>query len=671
MRYVTSYFDFTLYKKDLIRFSPLLGAYTALWVTILPLNALISLTNEGFGETLEGSLGWATRQAFKAVLSDSIGLSLAVVFGAVWAVTLWSYLYNNRSANMMHTLPVRREGHFLTHYLAGITFFTIPHILIFLLTLLVELAAGSVDAGSLLIAMGIQTLLCLFFFSFATLCAMLTGHIWALPVFYFIFNFLAIGLFSLLEWMSTQFIFGFNSWLTKMPVVRWLTPISNLRNSMGYDWVVENDVFIQKLHGIDTIWIYAGAGLVMAGLALILYRVRHMETVGEVIALPWLCPVFKYSVSLCVGIALGCVVYEALDMDGIVPLLVCLVFWAVAGYFAALMLLNKSFRVFRQGWKGCTVMVCALLALCIVLEMDLFGVERRVPDREDVASLDVWGIQSAPFDEAQNLELYQVTDPELIQKVIDLHQMVVDHKDEVEGAWHRDDGVEYATGSLRVEYSLKNGGLLTRNYNILPLNAPELEQSNTITYAVNNLVSDKIGLDLSYKVKELETYRLAGIRIDHLSVPQTGESTRVSLILPRNSSSTEIEDMLDEMSKDIAPASTAEEDGLEIVSTPETLEGIKQAVLSDLADGNLGKRYLFYDSEERMGNTCRADVMLYYEETVEYEIEGRSEFHQVTRPVTVTLTPHATKTLTALKNAGVFDTGLILENNNLERVELP
>ncbi len=669
MRFATSYFDLSLYKKDLARFSPLWGAYTAAWVTILPFSALIRLTNE---EPLIGASGWATRQALQTV-SHGLGMFLAVVFGVLCAMALWSYLYNNRSANMMHTLPVRREGHFFTHYLAGVTFFTVPHAVVVLLTVLVELAAGSVDVGSLLTAMGIQTLLCLFFFSFATLCAMFTGHILALPAFYLIFNFLATGLSALVDWMSTQFIFGFNSWLTKTPVVRWLTPIFNLRNSMGYDWAMENDVFTQELHGIDTIWIYTAAGLVMAGLALLLYRVRHMETVGEVIALPWLCPVFKYSVSLCVGIAFGCVVYEVLDMDGTALLLACLVFWTVVGYFAAVMLLNKSFRVFRQGWKGCAAVVCALLALCIVLEADVLGVERRVPAREDVVSLDVWGISSAPFDEAQNLDLYEVNDLELIQKVIDLHQMVVDHKDKVEEAWYNgENGIEYATGSLRVDYYLKNGGLLTRNYNILPLYAHELEQSNTITYAVNHLISDKTGIDLSYQIKELETYRLESIRIDNLSVPQTGESMRVSLILPEDSSYTEMEGMLDEMSKDTEAASSiATEDGLEIVSTPETLEEIKQAVLSDLADGNLGKRYLFYDSEERKANTCRADLILYYEETVEYEIEGQSEFHQVTRPITVTLTPHATRTLTALKNAGVFDTGLILENNNLQQVVLP
>ena len=51
----------------------------------------------------------------------TMGVALSLVFGALAAMASFGYLYNNRSAAMMHALPLRREALFTTQYLAGLS----------------------------------------------------------------------------------------------------------------------------------------------------------------------------------------------------------------------------------------------------------------------------------------------------------------------------------------------------------------------------------------------------------------------------------------------------------------------------------------------------------------------------------------------------------------------
>ncbi len=92
---------------------------------------------------------------------------------------------------MMHALPARREALFVSHYLAGLSFLLLPHLAVYALTVAVEAALGCLELGPLTTWLLTQSGVCLFFYSFAVFCAMFTGNLVALPVFYGILNFLA------------------------------------------------------------------------------------------------------------------------------------------------------------------------------------------------------------------------------------------------------------------------------------------------------------------------------------------------------------------------------------------------------------------------------------------------------------------------------------------------
>ncbi len=83
---------------------------------------------------------WLREAAQSACGSVQPGVLIACCFGVLCAMAVFGYLYNNRSACMMHALPMRRETLFVTQYLAGLSFAVLPHLAVALLTTAVELA---------------------------------------------------------------------------------------------------------------------------------------------------------------------------------------------------------------------------------------------------------------------------------------------------------------------------------------------------------------------------------------------------------------------------------------------------------------------------------------------------------------------------------------------------
>ena len=119
MRSGTSCFNGTLYRKTMARFWPLWALYGLFWMFAIPLN----LMNRYFNY-LRWTGGTGTPQDLLLDLAQSIpeylapGVWLAALMGLLCAMACFGYLYNNRSACMMHALPMRRETLFVTQYLA-------------------------------------------------------------------------------------------------------------------------------------------------------------------------------------------------------------------------------------------------------------------------------------------------------------------------------------------------------------------------------------------------------------------------------------------------------------------------------------------------------------------------------------------------------------------------
>ena len=427
MRSATSCFNLTLYQKNLSRFWPIWALYGLIWLFLLP----ISILNE--------SRWWDSARAAQRPLQflegGSAGLAMALIFGLLSAMAVFSYLYNSRSVGLMHTLPLKREGLFLTNYLSGLSCFLLPNLAVFVLSLAAEALAGAVNAGSLCMWLTVQSLLCFFFYSFAVFCAMFTGHILALPAFYGILNILAAGLAYLFDALAGAFVYGYAGIPRLSEAAVWLSPALRLTYTLNLIYPGGNGVYVQ-FYGLHVVLLYALAGLILTGLALLVYRRRSLERAGDIVSVGWVRPVFKYGVGACAAVALGSFLYGMFLYslpENAWTLLSFLLLCGAAGYFVAEMLLRKRFWVFRRSWKGCLVLLGCLTALVCVLEFDLTGFERRVPGSDQVASVQIGDVRSAPYDDLNYTSL-NLSDPADLALVEQLHRAIVAEKDRFDQA---------------------------------------------------------------------------------------------------------------------------------------------------------------------------------------------------------------------------------------------
>lgn len=433
-------------RKDLTRFWPVWASYLALWTLLLPVRLIHMLR-------FPGDLAAMARQAESArrmvlSLGQTTGLLLSCAYGLICAMTVWSYLSSARSASLYHALPVTRESLFLSHWLAGLSFSLLPSALIALLSLLCAAAAGAPGLSqAIFLWLGACCLQQLLFFSIGTFAAMLTGNLPALAVLYGVLNF---GV-SLCELLTGQIAVLFLRGVTSLP--RTLTflspPVRLLLGSQGY-WSSSGGSSLQELQ-YPLLLIYGAAALLLSLLALLLYRRRPTECAGDVIAVPALRPVIQGCFTLGCSLVLGWFFWLLLfqQAEHWAFLLVSLLLGGAMGYFAAAMLLKKSFRVFyKKQWLGLGVFALALCLAVAGLVNDLFGVVRRVPAAEEIQKAELSSGSYAA----------ELTQPEQLEALTALHRALLALPEAEPGAEGQD------TAWVQLDYTLRDGALLSRSY---------------------------------------------------------------------------------------------------------------------------------------------------------------------------------------------------------------
>ena len=484
MRSGTSFFNGAVFKKTVLRYWPVWAAYSVIWLVALPIQGLMMLQMDAQNRGTPDSYRYI--EGFAHSTADAVGMSLplAVVFGVLAAMAVCSHLYNARSANFFGSLPVRREALFATHYLAGLAFLLVPTGAVFLLTLLVEAAGGAVFLPGLGFWLAVTCGECLLFYSMAVFCGMFTGHILALPAFYVIFNALAAVLISLAGLLCGQFLYGFagfEGWVEE--AMRWLTPVAKLEDSWSVRFVDMESGW--TIHGLDIVAVYAAVAIAMAAGSFFLYRARRLESAGDVVSVKCMRPVFKYGVSFCAGLTLGMVTASVLGSEEI-TLIVSVLVWAVIGYFAAQMLLDKSFRVFKK-WKGAAVMAGVFALLFCAVGFDLTGFETRVPSPDQVEYVAYHGGGTTNLADGGDYLAVSVDgeNPEALQRFILLHQAAVEQRDGYDISPRTTVGVNFT-----LFYQLKNGSILSRRYYVYA-DPEEADQEGSAAWVFQQMYGDR------------------------------------------------------------------------------------------------------------------------------------------------------------------------------------
>lgn len=631
----------TLMGKNLRRFWPLWGLYGLGLFFVLPAQLLSNL----YSYWVDVGLGYGVSYTLGSELLPAIQAAPATgaIYGLVCAMALFYYLMDHRATQMLHALPIRREGLFLTNWLSGLLFILVPNLAIALICLLCAGAAGAMGLALrehfvwyLLLWLGAQTVIPMFFFCFALCCAMFTGNLQALPVFYGILNFLVLGVFVLVaEGLLPNLLAGYAGSVPDW--CRWFTPLFHLQSLVG-TW---------RGYGIlEAICYSLVVGCAFTLIALGVYRLRQLERAGDLVTVGWVRPVFQYGFALCVGLTGGIFVWGQFFRNGTSwSLMALVVAFAVLGAFAGRMLLKKTLRVFADGWKGVAVMAAALALLLVGIRADFFGYQHWVPKPETVESVDLYSVRSYPRDGGTYNDC-TITDARLIEQVSALHTGLVDHLDRVapdsaymfspmvQAAW--DFETQGITG-LGLRYTLKNGETVTRWYDSVPIYQSELEQAGTYARALEELLNEPELIRDAY----LDDHDPARLE----AVDGWLENLRPALTAPEETAPEET------AQTEFAPTLVQADRDVGSVLTPDQARQVWAAVREDLEAGRIGRRYLL-DNAQRREKCYYTDIYLSLAYTVEREDGSR---HSGTITTSFTIQTTSTSTLKALEELGYRD----------------
>ena len=483
-----SFFNRTLFRKNLSRSWPLWGLLSFAGAMV-PLYLLLELLQTPRAYALS-SAGFA-EGLYQAVTIFAPGFTAA--YAILCAMLVWGYLYNPRSVSLFHALPVDRTCLFITNTVSGMVMIVIPYAVVGLLLSLLAVCWGFFDLLAVLNTIVAVLFLTVTFFALATLCAMLTGHIFMLPALYLLVNFLSPMLEGLICSLAESFLIGIGEDRGRLT---FLAPIVQIYTRFGgsYEYYAQDDANRLTLHGLWVVALYALAGLALLALAWFLYKKRHSECAGDVVAFRWMQPVFRYGVALLSGLTVGRLLYEALwrsifqsgDYADVLPMWICVALGGLIGFYAASMLIEKSRRVFRGSLIGVGIVCAGAAALCLLVSVDVFGVERRVPAADEIKSvkLEDRGVLSGPFTVEDN--------PEQVEEIRAFHQAVIKDRDFIRSYspnWEQEEGKVFSH-NVWITYELNDGSTVRRYYDLW-FTTERLAQEGTYESCLQALYNDE------------------------------------------------------------------------------------------------------------------------------------------------------------------------------------
>ena len=457
MKSRTSFFNKTIFQKDLTRFAPAWGT-----CLILMLLALISMADRSFAY-------YRLQNVHESITLMSW---LNLIYGCIVAQLLFGDLFQSRMCNALHSLPLRRECWFGTHVASGIAFSLIPNLVIALIGLpIMRLSNGWVAIFWWLLASELQYL---FFFGIAVLCVMLAGNRLGQLALYGMIQFAGLLGYWMVSMIYQPFLHGIQ--FSEEPFVN-ICPIAKtgvISDALVIDYEkvfntlgeLENyRIFgVSPGNGWGYMTIIAIVGILALIGALVLYRKRKLECSGDFVAFTSMEPV----VTVIVTVFAGVFFHLFADAFGMNLRSVMLGTGMVLGFFGCRMLLERTTRVFRKKafvFCGCIVAIFGLTVLLTYL--DPIGITRYIPETEE--------IESVTFSRSYSLGSHNgfpctVTTAEEIEELRKVHADSIAKKSDIQPGKTDDVNTDelYSNFNLRIEYKLKNGKTVNRFYDINP-----------------------------------------------------------------------------------------------------------------------------------------------------------------------------------------------------------
>ncbi len=415
MKSKISFFNKTIFWKNVTLYWPIWGIYAL--ISLIMQSGMVWLCNnmefyfKGYSDEMQ------LRDLLDSLQFD--GYVTLIAFGALFTgMALYSYMYNAKSANMIHSLPVDRTQLFGTTLISGWAFLVVPLFATALLTSLFCLIYTIPGIGYVWGWFFATAALAIIAFGIVSICALFTGHIVVLPLYVVAVNLFSWLVYYLVNAVVTTFGFGITvlgSSAEATAVV--FCPVQCFSENLSWirDYSDMGELRGASLTGGGYLLLYLVIAVIFYVSAYMIYRKRKIEQAGDFLTVNWVKPIFRGVVAV-LGACYGAMLVREILIDTRLgcgmPLFICMLFiFAVVFYFAADMFIKKSFRVFKKrNWVGCGITSVVVL----VAFFSMYGLaeqyEKDVPELEELKyaeirlgySITLYGEDAAKIIEIQN-----------------------------------------------------------------------------------------------------------------------------------------------------------------------------------------------------------------------------------------------------------------------------
>lgn len=428
-------------------------------------------------------------------VNHPVKIELIMILAAIMAFINFYYLFDKRTAQVLHAMPFTRCQLFVTSYLKGLMPIVIPPII----TLLCWLPLGT-DKLKYLPGPGVlvyEYLLFavggIMFYSMAVLLNMICGVWYVAPILYLIFNYLYLLLKAIMMFAASSVIYGYTAdYLNVLTDPTKKDMILSPRNFLYYgcrpgaEYIdVNNAVFT---YSYRFLW-YLIPIVLFTVLAYVAYQRRPIENTGDFLIKRWLKTFFSIGITVCSSVVAIYLIFEMRNVKAnynrqIWLNVLIILITAFVIYILISALFEKSFSIIRRK----IVLIPAAIVAVVMgiflagLQTDVLGIGSRLPEESEVkkASLEIFynGYRYSNFKDDITTDANCHADSTDIAEVIAMHKMFLENRDYVLG--NKSDCTLYVT----VRYLLNDGSIMERAYN-LPLFRNDLKDENSICYYID------------------------------------------------------------------------------------------------------------------------------------------------------------------------------------------
>ena len=369
-----------------------------------------------------------------------LSLLAIVPFCIITPALLYSYLHHKTAVCEVHRLPLSRTCLYFSHLVSACVLLALPIII----NAGLMFTMVNIQPSYILLWAALSLVYAFVITGFSAAASMLVGNTAAGMVLPFIVMLLPLFLAAMIEFLSVSYLRGYSGNI--FPYVSWIYP--------GYTGLLNGGMYL-----------YLGLGIVFIALGCLFYRMRRLENHTRILAFDVLNPVFMYGLAFCAGLT-GYAYVSTILYNGRASMWIGLPF-GIIGVIIARMIISKTFKP-RKIIKPIIVYVMMMCVLYMFFGADITGFEKRVPDINNVESVNViyenYGIRYTTNMNGERTYLADsakhdstLYDKEDIEKVIALHQAIVENSEP-----SNDD----ALYSVPITYKLKNGRIMKRQYRV-------------------------------------------------------------------------------------------------------------------------------------------------------------------------------------------------------------